>query len=153
MGTLISMLVGAIFLGFCIACISAIKQYIDNSIKESSKDITGHTPAIFDAPIVKKKDSSEKSKGYSNPLNMATPKLELAFAEQPDWSEYDQPTYLRKKQELRVFEEVTKEVQAEVVSVKRQPSSKKTRMTPQEQLAEFKQNSKGRFTNGNYEKL
>ena len=142
-----SMLYGAVFMLFFFGFIQAIASVFVNrgSSDKTGREVTGHTSAeVSFEPI----NTVEKER-----LIMATPKLGYAFSEQPDWSEYDQPAYLRKKKALNAYDEVSKETQIEEASEKRQPSSKKTRMTPQEQLAEFKKNSKGRFSNGNYETL
>ncbi len=96
--------------------------------------------------------------GHEQATPMAVRTLAPAFAEQTDWSQFEQPAFLRKKAKparKRNTQKAEAPVDAKPAQSKQASTPaaetatapaavKKTRQTPQQQMEEFRQNSKNR---------
>lgn len=89
--------------------------------------------------------------GHEQATPMAT-RIAPAFAEQTDWSQFDQPTFLRvKKPQKKSSKRATQkaEAPADVKPAQSKPATapetvKKARKTPQQEMDEFRANAKAR---------
>lgn len=108
------------------------KRHKDKAVQQASP-IVGHEPA---KPVVKV---------------MAVKTIEPAFAEQTDWSEFDQPAYLRKKKKSSRKQRKPLKAEAPVVAEPANsepaPAKQQKRLTPQQQMEEFRENAKRRRAN------
>lgn len=97
--------------------------------------------------------------GHEQATPMAVRTLAPAFAEQTDWSQFEQPAFLRKKTQKPARKRNTQKAEAPVDAKPAQSkqastpaaetatapaAAKKTRQTPQQQMEEFRQNSRNR---------
>ncbi|NLC21779.1 MAG: hypothetical protein GX771_07725 [Halomonadaceae bacterium] len=90
----------------------------------------------------------KKSKPMATPSGM--PALRPAFAEETDWSKFDEPAYLRKQtsrsaETAEVSADSEKEMPVEAPSAKAVTQQRsRRRSSPKEQMEEFKKNVKNR---------
>ncbi len=93
--------------------------------KKQSKDIVGHTSAMEERPAIKQR---KVEKPMATPL---TPQLDPVFLKEEDWSGYDQPSFLRKKNDAEGSPK--KEAQA---------PTQKSKKSPKQSMQEFKANNR-----------
>ncbi len=123
----------------------ALDKARDNR-KNKSDEIVGHTSSLEERPAIKQRKTEKSDKPMATPVIPVTPALNPAFLKEEDWSDYDKPAFLRKKNNAIASPE--KESQA---------PAQKSRKPPKQSMAEFKasnrSNKPGPAKEASYEEI
>lgn len=119
---------------FAMIAVLAVILFISDATKkmrkaepnEQSKNIVGHTSAMEERPAIKQRKTEKTEKPMATPV-AAAPQLHPVFLKEEDWSDYDQPSVLRKKNNAKASPK--KETQA--------PAQKAQKKSPKQSMAEF----------------
>jgi hypothetical protein len=99
-------------------------------------------------PDVKKEKKGRNIVGHEQATPMAVRTVAPAFAEETDWSVYEQPSFLRNKKQKTSRKRNTQKAEAPVEAKpaeRKQTSTKpQRRQTPQQQMEEFRENVRNR---------
>jgi len=125
----------------CVVLIIVCSPFV---VARNKKESTSNQPQ-------EKKEKRSHIVGHEQATPMAT-RIAPAFAEQTDWSQFDQPAFLRnKKPQKKNSKRVAQKAEAPVDAAPAQskpvtaPAAvKKARKTPQQEMDEFRANAKAR---------